>query len=146
MRQEILTVLEQAKNIQQAESIHPDLQNPVTGTDYGYTLSEDQNLRLHRLHENTAKISVCLSTVEGIKDVHPGSTSSIHAIVNGNKGASVVIECSLYAPLVAIFIHGNAPSIIVQHIVQCIRKLGFLDLQQDEIQELEQEGLWLLLF
>lgn len=146
MRSAIMTFLESARSAQQAEAMHPDLLNPVVGVDYSYALSEDQKGRLHQLHKNIAEIILGLSMIKEVKDAYPGTTSSVCATISSDINASVVIECSLYAPIVAIFSYGNVPFITMQHIIQCVHDIGLIDLQPDEIQELEQEGVWRVLF
>lgn len=146
MRQIIRTTLENVKNILLSEESHPDIQEPIIGVDYEYTLSESQKYRLQKLHDSTSKIVTCLSAIEGLQNVHYGSTSSVCGSINGVENASFVLEFSLYAPFIAVFIYGNVPSIIVQCVQQCIHELNFIQIQQDEIQELEQEGLWHVLF
>jgi hypothetical protein len=149
MHRAILDALEEAQRFREQsehQTPHPDLQQPlVPGRDYSYTLSAEARQRLDRMHTRWSQVAACLQVYRDTLDFYPGSPSDFF-ITWSSAQDQVVVELSWFGNLAAVFTYGIVPAQILATVTICLNQLGLSVLQQEDIQELEQNGAWQILF
>jgi hypothetical protein len=149
MHRAILDALEEAQHFREQserQPIHPDLQQPlVPGRDYSYTLSAEARQRLDRMQTRWSQVAACLQAYRDVLEFYPGSPSNFF-ITWGSTQDEIVVELSWFGNLAAIFTYGTVPAQILATVTACLEQLGLSVLRQEDIQELEQNGVWQVIF
>jgi hypothetical protein len=97
------------------------------------------------MHTRWSQVAACLQRYRDILDFAPGSPSDFF-ITWGNTQDQVVVELAWFGDLAAIFTYGTVPTKILDAVTACLDQLGLSVLREKDIHELEQNGVWQLLF
>ncbi len=110
-----------------------------------YMLTEQQKSNLEQVYRYQDMLRACLKMCVEITSVQAGTTTSVEVFLD-KKEPSIIVEFSLFRPLVAVFLYDSVPTKVLQHVDNCLRSLGVIQLSTDEIKELADKGLYHELF
>ncbi len=89
--------------------------------------------------EYWGKMAQCLRNCAEVKNIYPGSPSSMFISWDENEHHNVVVEISAFAPIVAIYFYGTPPLSLLTTLDHCLIDLDLTKLTNEEVVQLEQE-------
>lgn len=147
MRQEIkdaIAIAHRLKITQQRWTTH-DVPAEISSGNYSSRLSYAQQHNLQQVFNNIRSLQQCVKTSALITTVEPSTTTSLEVYAD-NQATYVVIECSVYGMLAALFIYGVISSELIDHVKQCIQEQGLTLITDKERGDLEKQSLYQELF
>lgn len=156
MRPEILKALEQADNeranteawLKEQGLWPPSAANASDQNDPSNILTDEQYARREQQQWFHNRLRACLEKENrflGARDIYDSSATAI-TIEWGDFDAEIEIELSIYGTLAAVFIHGDNALGVLGIIERCVSSCGITRISDDEIEELQQQGLYYHLF
>ena len=155
MREEIIRALDQVRNSREQWQLwqqqhHEQRKTRVAQSDEfppeNHPLSQERNKKLDQVIANLDRLKACIERSLGISSVYIGTSTSLEVYVDSSTKNQVVIEFTVEGPLAATFVYGSVSRDTLQSIYQCIHACGLIQLSDDEIRELEQNGNYHQLF
>lgn len=142
MRREIAQALEIAALEKREQLQEPLEQNQEFAPgDYSHQLSSQQAFRLKESESMLGKLMQILKNRVSSSIVDIGTSTSLEIRSKEWEG-NIVIELSMYAPLVAVFIYGSIAPSIINVVSECIADCSLLELTSEEIAQLEEQGTY----
>src|SRR6266487_634596 len=155
MREEIIRALDQVRNSREQWQLwqqqhHEQRKTHVAQPDEfpseNHPLSQERNKKLDQVIANLDRLKAYIERSLGISSVYIGTSTSLEVYVDSSTKNQVVIEFTVEGPLAATFVYGSVSRDTLQSIYQCIHACGLIQLSDDEIRELEQNGNYHQLF
>lgn len=142
MRREIMQALEVA-TLEKREQLQEPLEQEggLVPGDYSHTLSSQQAFRIKETQSSLSKLMQCLSACVSPSIVNIGTATSLEMQSKEWEG-NIIIELSVYAPLVAVFVYGSIEPPIINAVSQCITNCDLLELTPEEIDQLEERQIY----
>lgn len=146
MRPEVIEALHYAERLRQHSNPYWETHKPEIGKDYSFLSTDEHNANFDRLVVAYDRIRTCL--LQKIRDlnIYPGTTTNLCFHWDDNTHNEIILELSLYGPLVAPFVYGQPPSNVQGVLEECIRACGLILLTEEEIVELEENDSFLSIF
>ncbi len=116
--------------------------------DYSFLLTDEQYNNRQRVEWSLDRLRACLlqqNKYMGARDVYANSPTAL-TIEWGDFAAEIEIEISVYGRLAAVFVQGERPMGVLSLVDKCLAAGNFLRLTDDEIDELQQQGLHYQIF
>lgn len=117
--------------------------------DYSFMMTDEQYANQERVRWMQGRLKACLQTKKylGARDIYAMKPTAI-TLEWGELETEVEIEISRYGNLAAVFVHGNvALTLEAQHDIEdCLEKCGLLRITDEEVDELQEQGLHYLIF
>ena len=140
MRREVLQALEtSAMDVNSPSSELFGKSGHLAPADYSNMLSKQQVLRLQHTQSVIEQLRECLSQLLAELIVDYNTSTSLN-ICNSDNSQSVVVDLSIYGPLVAVFTYGNVSASTIEMVSSCIARCKLIQLTPDEVQQLEAKG------
>jgi hypothetical protein len=159
MRQELIDALKRAEQERnqteqwlRQQGLWPlhsaDVHERAAG-DYSTLLTDQQYNNRERVHWKLIQLQQCLQQKKylGARDIYQGSVTTL-VLEWGELETEVEIELSRYGNLAAVFMHGDVALSVSANkdINDCLEVGGLLRLTDEEIAELNEQGLHYDLF
>jgi hypothetical protein len=146
MRPEVVEALHYAERLRQQPNTYWETHKPEIGKDYSFLSTDEHNANFDRLVVAYDYIRTCLLQKIPDLDIYPGTTTNLCLRWDDNTHNEIILELSLYGPLVAPFVYGQAPSNVQEVLEECITACGLIPLTEEEIAELEENRTFLSIF
>lgn len=148
MRKEITDALDaarQLKRTQQDWGVDHRAAGQIHPGDYASMLSDVQQRNLQQIFSIINALQKCIKTSPYVTAIEPGTTTSLE-VYSENPANYVVLECSVYGFLAALFTYGTISAELSDHIKRCVAENGLILITDAERIDLEDQGLYQELF
>jgi hypothetical protein len=154
MRQDVIEALQRAEQERtkteqwlRQEGLWPlhsaDVHERAAG-DYSTLLTDQQYNNRERVHWKLIQLQHCLQQKKylGARDIYQGSVTTL-VLEWGELETEVEIELSRYGNLAAVFVHGDIALSVSANkdINDCLEAGGLLRLTEEEVAELNEQGI-----